>query len=128
MMVATDSAGRPHSGLGLAWGQRYELWGGSIMLGTLLLGLLLLAACGSGSKYFQDRVNEATQAMVGKRYGAPHKVQRSADGGETWTYFDRGSGTAGFSGQTRGGSCRAYVLLFDKQTILRDWQQQPCHG
>lgn len=128
MMVASDPAGCPHSGLGLASGQRYELWGGSITLGTLLLGLLVLSACGGGSKYFQDGVNEATQAMVGKRYGTPHKVQPSTDGGETWTYFERGSGTAGFSGQARGGGCRAYVLQFDKQTILRDWQQQPCQG
>jgi hypothetical protein len=73
-------------------------------------------------------VNEVTQEMVGKRHGKPHKIQSVADGGETWTYFERGSGTAGFSGQARGGGCRAYVLTFDKEMILRDWQQQPCHG
>ncbi|MBI4002168.1 MAG: hypothetical protein HY348_10330 [Nitrospira defluvii] len=98
------------------------------MIGAMLVGLLALGACSIGAKYFQNGVNEATQDMVGKRHGKPHKIDPTADGGERWTYFERGSGTAGFSGQVRGGGCQAYVLTFDKQAILRDWQQQPCHG
>ncbi len=101
---------------------------GPIISGTTLVGFFVLAACSSGVKYFGDAVNDATQVMVGKRYGAPHKVQSSTDGGETWTYFERGSGTAGFSGQVRRGACQAYVLTFDKQTVLRGWQTQPCEG
>ncbi len=128
MMGASNPPARPRPALGLTSGQRYGMWRGLITLVTLSLGLFVWTACGAGFKYFQDEVNEATQAMVGERYGTPHKVQPSPDGGETWTYFERGSGTAGFSGQARGGGCRAYVLTFDKQTILRDWQQQSCHG
>ncbi len=97
------------------------------VFGSILAGVVMLVACSSGGKYFQDGVNEATQAMVGKRYGTPHKV-RSYDGGETWTYFERGSGTAGFSGQVRSAACQAYVLTFDTQTVLRGWQKQPCEG
>lgn len=128
MMAVSNARDRRRPLLGSAAGPWREVRGQAITFGGLLLGLLVLAACGAGSKYFQDGVNEATQEMVGKRYGAPHKGQSSADGGETWTYFERGSGTAGFSGQVRGGGCRAYVLTFDKQKILRDWQQQPCQG
>ncbi len=92
----------------------------------IALSLCLLSACSGNSKYFQDAVNQATQDMVGKRYGSPHKTQVASDGGEIWTYFERGSGTAGFGGQVRGGSCRAYVLAFDKQKVLRGWEQRHC--
>jgi len=101
-------------------------WEGT--LAGIVVGLLVLSACSGSSKYFHDAVHEATQEMVGKRYGSPHKTQAAADGGEIWTYFERGSGTAGFGGQVRGGGCRAYVLTFDKQTVLRGWEQQPCQG
>ena len=101
-------------------------WKGTVA--GVSLGLLVLSACGGSSKYFQGAINEATQEMVGKRYGSPHKTQVAADGGEVWTYFERGSGTAGFGGQVRGGGCRAYVLTFDKQAVLRGWEQQPCQG
>ncbi len=93
-----------------------------------VLSFLMLTACAGGSKYFEDAINQATQDMVGKRYGSPHKTQATLDGGEAWTYFERGSGTASFGGQVRGTGCRAYVLTFDKDRVLRGWQQLPCQG
>ncbi|MGZ8383818.1 MAG: hypothetical protein ACXWWE_07405 [Nitrospira sp.] len=128
MMVANNLTGCRYSGPGLVSGEHCVTWRTSIRLGAFLIGFLMLTACIAGSKYFQDGVNDATQAMVAKRHGKPHKIDPAANGGETWTYFERGSGTAGFSGQVRGGGCQAYVLTFDKQAILRTWQQQPCHG
>lgn len=101
------------------WRREYRLVG-------IVLSLFLLSACSGSSKFFQDAVNQATQDVVGKRYGSPHKTQVASDGGEIWTYFERGSGTAGFGGQVRGGSCRAYVLTFDKQRVLRGWEQRHC--
>ena len=123
MMASSNSIQGGRSGGGLTCGWR---WKG--MLIGVSLGLFVVSACGGSSKYFQDAVNEATQEMVGKRYGTPHKTQAAEDGGEVWTYFERGSGTAGFSGQVRGGGCRAYVLTFDKQAVLRRSDQQPCQG
>ena len=123
MMVSSNSVQGGRSRGGLAYGR---CWEG--MLAGIVLGLLVLSACSGSSKYFHDAVNEATQEMVGKRYGSPHKTQAAADGGEIWTYFERGSGTAGFGGQVRGGSCRAYVLKLDKQAVLRGCEQQPCQG
>ena len=96
------------------------------VLTGIAVSMCVLSGCSGSSKYFQDAVNQATQDMVGKRYGAPHKTQVTSEGGEIWTYFERGSGTAGFGGQVRGGSCRAYVLAFDKQKLLRHWDQQRC--
>ncbi len=123
MMVSSNSIQGGRSG----WGFACE-WSRECTLAGIVIGLLLLSACSGSSKYFQDAVNEATQDMVGKRYGAPHKTQSASDGGEIWTYFERGSGTAGFGGQVRGGGCRAYVLTFDKQAVLRRWEQQHCQG
>lgn len=123
MMVSSNSihGGRSRWGLVRGWCREGALTG-------LMIGLFVLSACSASSKYFQDGVNEATQEMVGKRYGSPHKTQSASDGGEVWTYFERGSGTAGYGGQVRGGGCRAYVLTFDQQTVLRRWEQQQCQG
>ena len=99
--------------------------------GMRILRLLSLlggiAACSELElNYFQHRTNEVTIEQVAKRYGAPHKAEQQ-DGEKTvWTYYDRGSGTAGYTGIARGGFCRAYVLTFDKQDILRTWKQEEC--
>ncbi|MCK6493562.1 hypothetical protein FBQ96_00300 [Nitrospirales bacterium NOB] len=127
MSNANDS-GRGPARAEFGWKSRREsLWCG-VWLGLFLSGVMGLSACAPDSKYFQRSVNEATRDMVGKRHGSPHKVEPAPDGGEIWTYFERGSGTAGFSGQAHGGMCRSYVLTFDKQGVLRDWQQRSCRG
>jgi hypothetical protein len=76
--------------------------------------------------YFQGRVNEATEQTVASRYGPPHKVEQREGYQTVWTYFDRGSATVGYGGTARSTFCRAYVLTFDRQEILRGWQQQEC--
>jgi hypothetical protein len=78
--------------------------------------------------YFQGRLNEATEQIVAKRYGQPHKVEQREGHQTVWTYFDRGSAIAGYTGTARSSFCRAYVLTFDRQGILRDWQQQECQS
>jgi hypothetical protein len=96
---------------------------------TLLLPVLAgISSCGyfTESKYFQSRVGEATQQMVADRYGRPHNVQSEQNGGETWTYYERGSGTASFAGSSKGSFCRAYQLTFDRQGILKDSKQDHC--
>lgn len=93
---------------------------------TLLLGPV---SCDlRGGAYFQDKVNEATQEKVAKRYGYPHKTEALQNGGEVWTYYDRGSGTASYTGYATSTYCRAYVLTFDKEGVLRDWAQQQCRN
>jgi hypothetical protein len=51
----------------------------------------LVACAGYETGYFKDRVNEATEVMVAKRYGLPHKVEQLKGDQTVWTYFDRGS-------------------------------------
>lgn len=96
-----------------------------LMLAGLVL--LLLYACSQfETGYFQSKVNQVTRDVVGSRYGTPHKVDELPDGGTVWTYFDRGSGTAGFGNYAPSSQCKAYLLTFDESEVLRDWKQQEC--
>jgi hypothetical protein len=95
-------------------------------LAVVLMGLVACAEFETG--YFQSRVDEATAQTVASRYGAPHKVERPEGSQTIWTYFDRGSATSGYAGTARSTYCRAYVLTFDRQDILRGWQQQECRN
>jgi hypothetical protein len=94
----------------------------------MLSGLvLLLFACSQfEAGYFQSKVDQVTRDVVASRYGTPHKVDELPDGGTVWTYFDRGSGTAGFGNYAPSSHCKAYVLTFDESQVLRDWKQQDC--
>lgn len=80
------------------------------------------------TQYFKNNVNEATADRVAKRYGSPHKLVRNEEGGMVWTYFDRGSGTSSYAGYATSRYCRAYVLTFDRDEILRDWKQEECRN
>ena len=94
---------------------------------VFLFALGAVSACSEfETQYFKDRVHEATTERVAKRYGPPHKVEQREGHRTVWTYFDRGSATSGYIGTARSAFCRAYVLTFDRQEILRDWQQQEC--
>ena len=98
-------------------------WGGRIAI----LVLAVVSGCGEfETGYFQSKVNQVTQEEVAKRYGTPHKQEKQPDGRSQWTYFVRGSGTSGYSGYARAEYCRAYLLTFDQQGMLRDWHDQDC--
>lgn len=93
----------------------------------LLIGFGVLWACGLlETGYFQTQVGQVTQDAVARRYGEPHKVSKLSEGRTVWTYFERGSSTAGYSGYVSRGPCKAYLLTFDQDGVLRDWQQQNC--
>lgn len=96
-------------------------WSGAMLL------VLVWAGCSDfETGYFRERVNEVSIEQVVKRYGPPHKAEKLDGGRQTWTYFDRGSGTSGYSGMARSTYCRAYVLVFDQEDVLREWRQQEC--
>lgn len=91
---------------------------------TVLIGSVACAEFETG--YFQGRVNEVTAQTVVSRYGPPHKVEQREDYQTGWTYFDRGSATVGYGGTAHSTFCRAYVLIFDRQEIWREWQEREC--
>jgi hypothetical protein len=97
--------------------------------------LVLICAVGAVSacsefetQYFKDRVHEATTERVAKRYGPPHKIEQREGHQTVWTYFDRGSASSGYAGTARSSFCRAYVLTFDQEGVLRDWKLLECRG
>lgn len=99
--------------------------GGSLRL--LPIALVALFACNEfETGYFQSKVDQVTQNVVAGRYGMPHKEDRLPAGGSVWTYFDRGSGTVGYSGRAESNKCNSYILTFDQSGVLRDWKQQDC--
>jgi len=94
---------------------------------VILLGMSI--ACSEiESQYFKNGVNTSTAEQVASRYGAPHKVRKIDGGGMVWSYFDRGSGTGTFAGYAKSTYCHVYILTFDKDEILRDWQQDRCEA
>lgn len=107
-----------------------QRWGHEIMRWIRFCVVLGLVCCGACSEfetgYFQSKVNQVTQEEVAKRYGMPHKQEKQPDGRSLWTYYVRGSGTSGYSGYARAEYCRAYLLTFDQQGMLRDWHDQDC--
>ena len=76
-------------------------WG----IAVVLMGPVACAEFETG--YFLGRVKEATEQIVVKRYGMPHKVEQREDHKTIWTYFDRGSASSGYAGTARSSFCRA---------------------
>ena len=92
----------------------------------VFVGIMFLSCGLVGPPYFKDRLNQVTQQDVESRYGPPHARDPFRNGGEAWTYFERGSATAGFVGTARNTYCRAYVLGFDARGVMRSWTEQRC--
>lgn len=101
-----------------------------ILRGSLRLLSVACAALSACSEfetaYFKNKVDHVTQNVVAGQYGMPHKEERLPAGGSVWTYYDRGSGTVGYSGHAASNKCEAYLLTFDQSGVLRDWKQQDC--
>lgn len=93
----------------------------------ILAGFGILFGCSQfETGYFEHKVGQVTQDIVASRYGAPHTVDKLSEGRSVWTYFDRGSSTAGYGGYAPPAPCKAYLLTFDQSGVLRDWKQQGC--
>jgi hypothetical protein len=92
------------------------------------VALVGFVACSDiDTRYYKDRVDSATMDQVMHRYGPPHKSQSVDKTKTVWTYYERGSGTASYSGMATGGYCHAYVLTFDNQSgVLKDWRLEDC--
>jgi hypothetical protein len=86
--------------------------------GRLCLILLLLSSCAIGPEsYLKSAVNHASQDVVTKSFGPPHLTRVLSTGEEVWLYS--------FTSPNAISGCTAYVLTFDRERILRNWQWQP---
>ena len=87
-------------------------------IGLAGLGLLTLAlvACESQQeRYFRRNVNRASQDVVAKQFGPPHRAQELTTGETVWAYEAR-----------EGSDCSSYILRFDQTKVLRDWKERKC--
>jgi hypothetical protein len=105
-------------------------WGG------LLLVALMLTSCASGeARYLKAAMNQATMAEVENHLGQAHSTWDLRTGETLWAYQSGVPSGTDSSGITivgpgwvvgRHSDCTAYILLFDRQKILRAWMHQSC--
>ncbi|HQU29684.1 MAG: hypothetical protein KC643_04140 [Nitrospira sp.] len=113
----------------------------------LWLGSVLFGGCSPWrDAYFDGGVGELTQADIREKLGKPHVVKDPLLSDETtWTYryalseseldpsgiktFGKQAGSV-FGGKGGGPRekvyCYLYVLTFDKEGILRQWDRESC--
>jgi hypothetical protein len=85
------------------------------LAGLALLALALSACEGQQERYFRKNVNRASQDLVAKQFGPPHRAQELTTGETVWVYESRGR-----------ADCTAYILRFDQTKVLRDWKEREC--
>ena len=71
-----------------------------------------ISACTWRAEYLEEVKGRANQDDIAQRLGAPTNTHKLNKGGEVWTY------------EVCRGGCVYYVLTFDEQQILRNWQRQ----
>ena len=87
-----------------------------ITLAGLTLMTLALVACESEQAgYFKKHVNQVSQDAVVRRFGPPHRAQELTTGDMVWSYEYRDR-----------SDCTVYILRFDPEKVLRDWNERPC--
>lgn len=83
--------------------------------GLALLALGLVACESEQANYFKNRVNHISQDAVVRRFGPPHRAHELTTGGTVWAYESRGR-----------ADCTVYILRFDQEKVLRDWNERKC--
>ena len=85
------------------------------LAGLALLTLALVACESQQERYFRRNVNRASQDVVAKQFGPPHRAQELTTGETVWAYESR-----------ERSDCTAYILRFDQTKVLRDWKERKC--
>lgn len=94
----------------------------------VLLNALGLLSCMWSSKswraeYLREAMGRANQDAVIMKLGPPMGERMLSNGDAVWVYRYTGASV----GQSGGGTwCQEYVLRFDPQKILREWNRQNC--
>ncbi len=85
------------------------------LAGLALLTLGLVACESERERYFRKHVNQVSQDAVARQFGPPHRAQALTTGGAVWSYEYRDR-----------SDCTVYILRFDQENILRDWNERQC--
>jgi len=85
-----------------------------ICLFAALLFFTISACTRWQAEYLEEVKGRANQDDIAQRLGAPTNTHKLNKGGEVWTYEVCSAG---------GTGCVYYVLTFDEQQTLRNWQR-----
>jgi hypothetical protein len=90
----------------------------------IVIVILLSAGCTPWrAEYLEDVTGRATQDEITMKLGPP-MAERNLSSGETvWLYRYTGANANQYGGSTW---CGEYVLKFDIDKILRQWNRQKC--
>lgn len=88
----------------------------AVRIWALSLALLTLASCaGWRVVYLKSAVNKATQRDVIATLGLPDSTEELVIGGTAWVYL---------IGPRE--ACTKYIVIFDRDKVLRDWRREGC--
>ncbi len=85
------------------------------LAGLAFLTLGLVACESERERFFRKHVDRTSQDAVAQRLGPPHRAHRLTTGGAVWSYEYRDR-----------SECTVYILRFDPENVLRDWNERPC--
>ena len=98
---------------------------------VIMFCLVALPACTSGTNdtaYLREAQDRVTQDEIRQRWGEPKKVGSEENGETVWVYEKREQ-QAGNRYTVPGTWCDEYILIFDRQEILRRWaHRSEFHG
>jgi hypothetical protein len=83
--------------------------------GLALLTLGLVGCESERERYFRKHLHQVSQDAVAQRFGPPHRALELTTGGAVWSYEYRDR-----------SDCMVYILRFDPEKVLRDWNERPC--
>jgi hypothetical protein len=94
--------------------------------GVLLTIAVIATGCSlfipKDTLYLRAAQNLSTQAEVRERLGAPREETSTPDGQSQWVYEVREvEASAQNTWASAGSWCDEYVLIFDRQGVLRAW-------
>ncbi len=85
------------------------------LAGLAVFTLALMACEGEQARYFKRHVNHVSQDAVARQFGPPHRAYELTTGDTLWAYESR-----------QKSDCTAYILRFDQERVLRDWNERKC--
>lgn len=90
----------------------------------IVLAIFLFSSCTPWRVEYLEEVNgRATQDEIALKLGPPMSERTLGTSETVWLYRYTGAET----NQHRGSTwCREYILRFDNQKILRQWNRQTC--
>ena len=95
----------------------------TVILAFLFLSVLGLVSCNWRSSYLEEATGRANQDAVTMKLGPPMGERTLSNGDAVWIYRYSGANMGESGGSTW---CREYLLRFDSQKILREWNKQKC--